>query len=86
MMLIIYIDDIIVSSSSDAAVSALLKNLGHEFALKDLGDLHYVLGLEVHKQSGGLLLNQKNMLMIYLYLLAWLIALLALRLCTLLIP
>jgi histone deacetylase 1/2 len=60
MMLIIYIDDIIVSSSSDAAVSALLKNLGHEFALKDLGDLHYVLGLEVHKQSGGLLLNQKK--------------------------
>jgi hypothetical protein len=58
MMLLIYVHDIIVSSSSDTAVSALLRNLSHDFALNDLGDLHYFLGLEVHKQSSGLLLNQ----------------------------
>jgi histone deacetylase 1/2 len=58
--ILIYVDDIIVTSSSDQAISALLHNLSSEFALKDLGDLHYFLGLEVHKQSNGLLLNQEK--------------------------
>ncbi|KAK1614556.1 hypothetical protein QYE76_020073 [Lolium multiflorum] len=58
--ILIYVDDIIVTSSSDQAISALLHNLSSEFALKDLGELHYFLGLEVHKQSNGLLLNQEK--------------------------
>ena len=58
MFLLIYVDDIIVTSSSDTVISALLQNLRDDFALKDLGDLHYFLGLEVHIQSNGLLLNQ----------------------------
>ncbi|KAK1692440.1 hypothetical protein QYE76_009137 [Lolium multiflorum] len=33
--------------SSDYAISALLKDLNDNFAIKDLGDLHYFLGLEV---------------------------------------
>ena len=45
--MLIYADDIIVASSSQEATSALLKQLKHEFALKDLGDLHYFLGIEV---------------------------------------
>jgi histone deacetylase 1/2 len=49
-----------VTSSSDSAIAALLKNLNHEFALKDLGDLHYFLGLEAHKQQNGLILNQEK--------------------------
>jgi histone deacetylase 1/2 len=58
IFLLIYVDDIIVTSSSDSAIAALLKNLNHEFALKDLGDLHYFLGIEVHKMDDGILLNQ----------------------------
>ena len=60
MFLLIYVDDIVVTSSSDTAISALLHSLSSEFALKDLGDLHFFLGLEVHKQSNGLLLNQEK--------------------------
>ena len=41
MFVLIYVDDIIVTSSSNAAVTALLKDLHSEFALKDLGDLHF---------------------------------------------
>ena len=37
----IYVDDIIVTSSSDEAITGLLKDLSADFALKDLGDLHY---------------------------------------------
>jgi histone deacetylase 1/2 len=53
--MLIYVDDIIVTSSSDQAITALLRNLNSEFALKDLGDLHYFLGIEIHKQSHELL-------------------------------
>jgi histone deacetylase 1/2 len=36
----------------------LLQNLKKEFALKDLGDLHYFLGIEVCKTKNGILLTQ----------------------------
>jgi histone deacetylase 1/2 len=58
MFMLIYVDDIIVASSSQAATDILLKVLGKAFALKDLGDLHYFLGLEVHKVHNGIVLNQ----------------------------
>ena len=56
--MLIYVDDIIIASSSQAATNALLNDLRSEFALKDLGDLHYFLGIEVQKVSDGLVLNQ----------------------------
>ncbi|XP_073367824.1 uncharacterized protein [Aegilops tauschii subsp. strangulata] len=46
--------------SSDEAITGLLKDLGADFALKDLGDLHYFLGVEVRKHKDGLLLSQEK--------------------------
>ena len=43
----IYVDDIIVARSSDEAIKALLSDLNSEFALKDLGDLHFPLVLRL---------------------------------------
>jgi histone deacetylase 1/2 len=60
IFMLIYVDDIIVASSSKAATDAQLKDLSKEFALKDLGDLHYFLGIEVQKTNDGLVLNQAN--------------------------
>jgi histone deacetylase 1/2 len=57
MFVLVYVDDIIVASSSPEATKALLKDLEKEFALKDLGDLHYFLVIEVKKCKDGLLLN-----------------------------
>jgi histone deacetylase 1/2 len=57
---LIYVDDIIVTSSSDQAILALLQDLSAEFALKDLGDLHFFLGIEVKKTSDGLILSQEK--------------------------
>ena len=45
--MLIYVDDIVVTSSSSKAVEAFLKDLCMDFALKDLGNLHYFLGIEV---------------------------------------
>jgi histone deacetylase 1/2 len=60
IFVLVYVDDIIVTSSSDAAISVLLKNLMANFAIKDLGDLHYFLGLEVKRTHDGLLLTQEK--------------------------
>jgi histone deacetylase 1/2 len=57
IFVLIYVDDIIVTSSSDDAISVLLKDLEAHFAIKDLGDLHYFLSIEVKRTSGGLLLT-----------------------------
>jgi len=35
----------------------LLKDLQKDFALKDLGDLHYFLGIEVRRSNDGLVLS-----------------------------
>jgi hypothetical protein len=63
---LIYVDDIIVTSSSDNAIAALLHDLREDFALKDLGSLHYFLGIEVKKIHNGLCLTQKSMQLTFL--------------------
>lgn len=60
MFVLVYVDDIIVASSSPQATKALLKDLEKDFALKDLGDLHYFLGIEVKKNSQGLVLSKER--------------------------
>lgn len=53
-----YVDDIMVTRSSDQEVSELIQALQAEFALKDLGDLHYFLGIEIKRSSTGTVLSQ----------------------------
>jgi hypothetical protein len=60
MYMLIYVDDIIIISSSSAATDNLLHELGKEVAVKDLGPLNYFLGIEVHQQSTGLVLTQRK--------------------------
>jgi hypothetical protein len=56
----VYADDIIVASSSLEATTTLLKDLQADFALKDLGDLHFFLGIEVKRNSDALILSQQR--------------------------
>jgi hypothetical protein len=58
MFVLVYVDDIIVTSSSPSATIALLKALDSDFTLKDLGELHFFLDIEVTKNPAGLLLSQ----------------------------
>jgi hypothetical protein len=60
MFVLVYVDDIIVSSSSLGATATLLKKLNEDFTLKDLGDLHYFLGIEVSKIRDGIILTQEK--------------------------
>lgn len=65
MFVLVYMADIIVASSSQAATDALLLDLQKYFALKDLGDLHYFLGLEVKRGKDSLLLTQERYAQMY---------------------
>jgi histone deacetylase 1/2 len=57
---LIYVDDIIVTSSSDDAITALLHDLRGDFALEDLGPLHHFLGIEVKQVHNGICLTQEK--------------------------
>ena len=60
MFVLVYVDDIIVASSYSHATTTLLQNLEANFALKDLGNLHYFLGIEVHCGLDGLVMSQQR--------------------------
>jgi hypothetical protein len=58
--LLIYVDDIIIASSSTVFTDPLVKKLNQEFSLKDLGDLHYFLDIEVNKSKHELVMTQER--------------------------
>jgi hypothetical protein len=60
MYLLVYVDDIILLSSSSSSTDALVHALGVDFAVKDLGKLHYFLGVEVISHDVGLVMTQKK--------------------------
>jgi hypothetical protein len=56
--LLLYVDDIVLTSNTPAYLDHLITQLSTVFDLKDLGSLHYFLGLQVTRDSSGLYLNQ----------------------------
>ena len=58
IMVLIYVDDIIVTSNNTHRLNQFIEKLHAVFALKDLGALHYFLGIEVHRDQTGIYLNQ----------------------------
>jgi hypothetical protein len=60
MYLLVYVDDIILVSSSQSVADTLVRSLGADFAIKDLGKLHYFLGVEVASRANGLVIRQKK--------------------------
>lgn len=51
--LIVYVDDIIVTSPDHVHLDMLVQNLAQRYALKDLGTLSYFLGVEVIPTADG---------------------------------
>ncbi|XP_051190186.1 uncharacterized mitochondrial protein AtMg00810-like [Lolium perenne] len=58
--LLLYVDDIILTASTAGLLRQLTDSLRAEFALKDLGPLHYFLGIEVVRHADGFFLHQRN--------------------------
>ncbi|KAL0541587.1 hypothetical protein IC582_021640 [Cucumis melo] len=58
VLLLLYVDDMIITGNDPQAISDLQHYLGQHFEMKDLGSLNYFLGLEVFRCSDGYLLSQ----------------------------
>ncbi|XP_021980632.1 uncharacterized mitochondrial protein AtMg00810-like [Helianthus annuus] len=53
--LLLYIDDIVVTASDSTLLTSIITMLSREFAMTDLGLLHYFLGITVTRDSTGFL-------------------------------
>ena len=60
LILLIYVDDILITGNSSSHISMLIQNLGKLFSMKDLSPLHFFLGLKAIYNSSGLYLTQKK--------------------------
>jgi Reverse transcriptase (RNA-dependent DNA polymerase) len=58
IMVLVYVDDIIVTGSDVNQVNSLISSLTSQFSLKDLGPLHYFLEIQVISQSDGIHISQ----------------------------
>jgi len=56
--LLVYLDDILLTGSNSAMLHHLIQLLSSEFKLRDLGVVHYFLGIEVQSTGMGLMLRQ----------------------------
>ena len=57
VILLLYVDDLFLTGAEKLIIECKRK-LGAEFEMKDLGMMHYFLGLEVWQISDGIFLNQ----------------------------
>ncbi|RVW89378.1 Retrovirus-related Pol polyprotein from transposon RE1 [Vitis vinifera] len=60
LIVLVYVDDIIVTGSSPILIQQLIHKLHSLFALRDLGQLSYFLGIEVTYDGGSLHLSQRK--------------------------
>ncbi|XP_074313420.1 uncharacterized protein LOC141648591 [Silene latifolia] len=58
--LLLYVDDIILTTSSDTLRLSIMSRLRNEFAMKDLGLLHYFLGIAVSRRGKSMFLSQSK--------------------------
>ncbi|GJW05540.1 ribonuclease H-like domain-containing protein [Tanacetum coccineum] len=58
--LLLYVDDIVLTASSEGLLQRIISSLHQEFAMTDLGALNYFLGISVMRDSSGLFLSQKK--------------------------
>ena len=58
VFILVYVDDIIVTGPSTPACKQVIAQLSTMFPIKDLGVLHYFLGIEVKRSSKGIYISQ----------------------------
>jgi len=60
IILLLYVDNIILTGSSSSVLHNFILALSKQFVIKDLGDLHYFLGVQVVQMSQGIFLTQQR--------------------------
>jgi len=60
LILLLYVDDIILKGSASSLLYSFIAILSCQFAMKDMGDIHYFLGVRVSRSSAGWFLSQQK--------------------------
>lgn len=58
--ILVYVDDLIITGDNGDYIRHFIANLHSTFALKDLGDLYYFLGIQISRTPTGLTMTQSN--------------------------
>jgi len=58
--LLLYVDDIVLTASSQPLLQRIIMSLHLEFAMKDLGVLYHFLGVTVEHRPSGMFLHQRQ--------------------------
>ena len=59
-MLVVYVDDIVITGSDSKGISSLKSFIQSQFHTKDVRMLRYFLGIEVMRSKHGMLLSQRK--------------------------
>lgn len=59
LILLLYVDDIILTRSSPTLLHSFIARLSGQFAMEDFGDLRYFLGVQVVRTPDSLFLSQQ---------------------------
>jgi len=60
LFMLVYVDDIIVTSTHSSTISIIFNKLQQDFVMKDLVPLSYLLGIQAIRDSTGLHLHQSK--------------------------
>ena len=63
MLLLIYVDDILLTGNSSSQIAKFIAHLSAVFHMKDLGDIHYFLGLQIHREESKITVTQTRYLL-----------------------
>ena len=65
--ILLYVDDLVITGPGLDEINRVKSQLSDAFEMKDLGDLHYFLGIEVIRNPDGIVLSECHYVLNMLY-------------------